>query len=63
MVALHLTNNASKGKRGGRTIRMNTNLREALIAIRAERRERAAPHRRVIYSERGDGYSAAAVQV
>jgi integrase/recombinase XerC len=61
--AIHLTNDASKGKRGGRTIPLNTNLREALIALRAERGEKAAPHRRVIYSERGDGYSAAAVQV
>jgi integrase/recombinase XerC len=61
--AIHLTNDASKGKRGGRTIPMNTNLREALIALKAERGEKAAPQRRVIYSERGDGLSAAAVQV
>jgi integrase len=59
--AIHLTNDASKGKRGGRTIPMNTNLREALIALKADRGEKAAPHRRVIYSERGDSYSAAAI--
>jgi integrase len=60
--AIHLTNGASKGKRGGRTIPLNTALREALVSMKAERGEKAAPHR-VIYSERGDGYSAAAVQV
>jgi len=61
--AIHLTNDASKGKRGGRTIPLNAALREALVGLKAERGEKAAPHRRVIYSERGDGYSAAAVQV
>jgi integrase/recombinase XerD len=59
----HLTNGASKGKRGGRTIPLNSALREALISLKAERGEKVTPHRRVIYSERGDGYSAAAVQV
>jgi hypothetical protein len=61
--AIHLTNDASKGKRAGRTIPMNTNLREALIALKADRSEKAAPQRWVIYSERGDGYSPAAVQM
>lgn len=61
--AIHLTNDASKGKRGGRTIPMNTNLREALIALKADRGEKAAPPRRVIHSDRGDGLSAAAVQM
>jgi integrase/recombinase XerC len=61
--AIHLTNHASKGKRGGRTIPLNANLRGALIALRADRSEKATPHRRVIYSERGDGCSAAAVQM
>lgn len=61
--AIHLTNDASKGKRGGRTILLNSMLREALLALKADRGEKAAPHRRAIYSERGDGYSAAAVQV
>jgi integrase/recombinase XerC len=42
---------------------MNTNLREALIALKADRGAKAVPHRRVIHSERGDGYSAAAVQM
>jgi integrase/recombinase XerC len=61
--AIHLTNDASKGKRGGRTIPLNAALREALMSLKSDRGEKAAPHRRVIYSERGDGYSAAAVQV
>ena len=61
--AIHLTNGASKGKRGGRTIPLNTALREALVSLKADRGEKAAPHRRAIYSERGEGYSAAAVQV
>jgi integrase/recombinase XerC len=42
---------------------MNANLREALLALKADRGEKAAPHRRVIYSERDEGYSPAAVQM
>ena len=61
--AIHLENRASKGRRGGRTIPLNTNLREALMGLKAARGDIAAPHRRVIHSERADGYSAAAVQV
>jgi integrase len=61
--AIHLTNDASKGKRGGRTIPLNAALREALVSLKAEQGEETAPHRRAIHSERGDGYSAAAVQV
>ena len=33
--AIHLTNGASKGKRGGRTIPLNFNLREALVSLKA----------------------------
>lgn len=61
--AIQLTNGASQGKRGGRTIPMNTNLREALVALKEARGDKASPERRVMYSERGAGYSAAAVQV
>jgi integrase/recombinase XerD len=61
--AIHLENRASKGRHGGRTIPLNVNLREALAALKEARGEKAAPHRRVIHSERGDGYSAGAVQV
>jgi integrase/recombinase XerC len=60
---IHLENRASKGRRGGRTIPVNTNLREALVSLKAARGDKGAPHRRVIHSERADGYSAAAVQV
>src|SRR5260370_39553384 len=35
--AIHLTNDASKGKHGGRTIPLNTNLREALVSLKAAR--------------------------
>ena len=61
--AIQLTNGASKGKRGGRTIPLNTNLREALVSLKATRGDKAAPAKRIIHSERADGYSAAAVQV
>jgi integrase len=61
--AIQLTNDASKGKHGGRTIPLNVTLREALLRLKAARGDKAAPHRRVIHSERADGYSAAAVQV
>ncbi len=33
--AIHLTNSASKGKRGGRTIPLNTTLREALMSLKS----------------------------
>jgi integrase len=61
--AIELTNDASKGKGGGRSIPLNINLREALVSLKAVRGQKVAPHRRVIHSERADGYSAAAVQV
>jgi len=61
--SIELTNDASKGKRGGRSIPLNVNLREALLALKAARRDGAAPHRRVVHSERANGYSAAAMQV
>jgi len=46
--AIHLTSGASTGKRGGRTIPLNNALREALVSLKAHRREKAAPYRRVI---------------
>jgi len=61
--AIHLTNGASKGKRGGRTIPLNAALRDALVSVKADCGEDTAPHHRIVHSERGDGYSAAAVQV
>ncbi len=61
--AIALTNDASKGKRGGRTIPMHPALREALAALQLARGDRAHAGARVIHSERGPGYSAGAVQV
>jgi integrase/recombinase XerD len=61
--AIHLPNSASKGKNGGRTVPLNPALHQALADLRAKRGDAAVPQSRIIYSERGDGYSAAAVQV
>jgi integrase/recombinase XerD len=35
--ALHLLNGASKGKKGGRTVPLNSALRDVLIALKARR--------------------------
>jgi integrase len=59
--ALHLANGASKGKKGGRTIPLRAELREALIALKATRNFEAGD--RVIHSERDIGVSPGAVQV
>jgi integrase len=59
--ALHLSNGASKGKRGGRTVPLRAELREALIALKAIRNPDATD--RVIHSERDAGMSPVAVQV
>jgi len=61
--AIYLTNSASKGKRGGRTIPLNTVLREALVNLKSARGGRVEPCKRIIHSERGEGFSAASVQV
>jgi integrase/recombinase XerC len=58
-----LTNSASKGKNGGREIPMHPELRSALVALHAARGEKARPNLPVVYSERGRGYSAAAIAV
>jgi integrase/recombinase XerC len=60
--AIHLPNSASKGKSGGRTVPLNPALHQALADLRA-RRDDAGPNARIIHSERGEGYSSAAVQV
>ncbi len=58
-----LPNIATKGN-SGRDIGINAELKNALIALRACRNaEQLAPDRRVIYSERGPGYSANSVAV
>lgn len=59
--ALHLSNGASKGKKGGRTIPLRAELREALIALKAIRNP--DPSDRIIHSERDIGMSPIAVQV
>ena len=58
-----LTNSASKGKGGGRTIPLNRSLKEALVALHGSRGGRIAPKHPVIYSERGKGMSAGSVTV
>ena len=58
-----LTNSASKGKYGGREIPMHPELRSALVALRAVRGDKVRPDLPVVYSERGRGYSAAAIAV
>ena len=61
--AIHLPNSASKGKNGGRTVPLNPALSQALEDLRTKRGDEATPPSRIIHSERGEGYSAAAVQV
>jgi integrase/recombinase XerD len=61
--AIALQNLASKGKNGGRTIPLHGELREALVALRTTRDDKARANHPVIYSERARGYSAAAVAV
>jgi integrase/recombinase XerD len=60
--ALHLPNGASKGKRGGRTVPLNKELRAALIELKALRPTAEATDH-IIHSERDIGMSAGAVQV
>ena len=60
-----LTNKASKGRGGGRTIPLNADLRCALVALKVARGDEACEAATpVIYSERSStGHSAAAVAV
>jgi integrase len=60
-----LTNRASKGNGGGRTIPLNVDLRAALVALKALRGDEATEATSpVIYSERSStGHSAGAVTV
>ena len=60
--ALHLLNGASKGKKGGRTVPLNSALHDVLIALKA-RRNGVEPGDRIIHSERDIGMSPGAVQV
>jgi integrase/recombinase XerC len=58
-----LTNSASKGENGGREIPLHHELRSALVALQAARGEKLRPNLPVVYSERGRGYTAAAIAV
>lgn len=59
---LHLVNGASKGKKGGRTVPLNKELRAALVALKATRNNPDAEDR-IIHSERDAGMSPGSVQV
>jgi integrase/recombinase XerD len=59
---LNLSNSASKGKRGGRTVPLNAALRAALVALKVTRNGVEATDR-IIHSERDAGMSPGAVQV
>jgi integrase/recombinase XerD len=60
---IYLQNRATKGETGGRSIPLHAELAAALVTLQAERGEDAAHDLSVIYSERGRGLSAAAVQL
>jgi integrase len=60
--ALHLTNSASKGENGGRTVPLNKELRQALIELKATRNAPEAGEH-IVHSERDIGMSANAVTV
>ena len=55
---INITNQISKGKRSGRSVPMNKELQRALIALQANRGSFATPESKIIYSERGGGFSA-----
>jgi integrase len=61
--AISLPNAASKGKGGGRTIPLHSELSDALARLMAARGDKVRADGRVIYSERADGYSANGVAV
>lgn len=58
---LCLTNDASKGKAGGREVPLNRDLRAALVALKAKRSPE--PGDRIVHSERDAGMSPGAVTV
>jgi integrase len=55
--AISLPNAASKGKGGGRTIPLHSELHDALASLMAARGDKVRADRRVIHSERADGYA------
>jgi integrase len=60
---ISLPNSASKGKGGGRTIPLNSKLKEALASLYASRERNPVPHKPVIRSERGGRMSAGSITV
>jgi len=58
-----LINRASKGKGGGRHIPMHAELRAVLAVLQETRRDKVRADLPVIFSERGNGYSANSVAV
>lgn len=58
-----LPNSASKGKGGGRSIPLNSELRSALVNLKTHLGDKATPQAHIIHSERGKGMSAASVTV
>jgi integrase len=59
--AIHLTNDASKGKRGGRVIPLSKDLRTALGEFKAETEKALRPSPHVITTERSEKTSSYAV--
>jgi integrase/recombinase XerD len=60
---LHVSNRASKGKTGGRTIPLHPDLQAALVLLQTARGDMATPERPILFSERGGGLSPATVRL
>jgi integrase/recombinase XerC len=60
---LHVSNRASKGKTGGRTMPLHPDLQAARVTLQRERVDMAAPERPILFSERGGGLSPATVRL
>jgi len=60
---LALTNNATKGKKGGRQVPLHPHLRQALIALAAKYDGKPDADARVAYSDRDVGLSAGSITV
>jgi integrase/recombinase XerC len=61
--AIQVQNRASKGKTGGRTIPMHTDLQAALLILQTARGDTPRPDQSVLFSERGGGLSPATVRL
>jgi integrase/recombinase XerD len=60
---LHVPNRASKGKTGGRTIPLHSDLQAALVTLQTARADMATPERPILFSEREGGLSPATVRL